>query len=292
MVVEGIAAASPQRQNRAMPNRAAHRFHRDPALPFVEVRDVRDARGISYARHSHDTFSIGLVTGGRSIYVHERGRDEISAGTVVMMNPGAMHACNPVDLAAWSYRMVHIDADWLLRLQQQGDGDDAGRLREIGPASTRDDGLRARLAHLCDRFADPCADTLARHEAIVELASALQGHSTLSGPDGATRGVKRVAELIIERCDEALTLADLCAASGLSESHLVRSFRKRYGMTPHAFLVDRRIQRARHELRRGRPIAEVAAALGFADQAHLQRTFRRVVATTPGQYRPAITPSA
>ena len=253
---------------------------------------MRDAREICYVRHSHDTFSIGLVTGGRSIYQHERGRDEISAGTVVMMNPGAMHACNPVDVAAWSYRMVHIDADWLLRLQRQDDADAGGRLCEVEPTSTRDGGLRTRLARLCRRFADPCADTLARHEAIVQLASALQGHSAPPRPDGAARGLKRAAELIIERCDEALTLADLCAASGLSESHLVRSFRKRYGMTPHAFLVDRRIQRARHELRRGRPIADVAAALGFADQAHLQRTFRRVVAATPGQYRAAITPSA
>ena len=285
-----IAGAPPRRQNAAMPDRTTHRFHRDPDLPFVEVRDVRDAREICYVRHSNDTFSIGLVTGGHSIYEHERGRDEISAGTVVMMNPGAMHACNPVDVAAWSYRMVHIDADWLLRLQQQGDADAAGRLREIEPASTRDDGLRTRLARLCERFANPRAGTLARHEAVVELASALQGHSAPSRPDGATRGLQRAAELIIERCDEALTLADLCAASGLSESHLVRSFKKRYGMTPHAFLVDRRIQRARHELRRGRPIADVAAALGFADQAHLQRTFRRVVATTPGHYRGAITP--
>jgi len=275
-----------------MPDRATHRFHRDPELPFVEVRDVRDAREICYVRHSHDTFSIGLVTGGHSVYLHERGRDEISAGTVVMMNPGAMHACNPVDLTAWSYRMVHIDADWLLRLQQQGVDDGAGGLREIEPASTRDDGLRTRLARLCDRFADPCAGTLARHEAIVELASALQELSAPPRLDGATRAVRRAAELIIERCDEPLTLADLCAASGLSESHLVRSFKRRYGMTPHAFLVDRRIQRARHELRRGRPIAEVAASLGFADQAHLQRTFRRVVATTPGHYRAAITPSA
>ena len=275
-----------------MRDRATHRFHRDPDLPFVEVRDVRDAREICYVRHSHDTFSIGLVTSGRSLYLHERGRDEISAGTVVMMNPGAMHACNPVDVTAWSYRMVHIDADWLLGLQQEGDADVAGRLREIEATSTRDDGLRTRLARLCDRFADPGADTLARHEAIVELAAALQEHSVPPRPDRATLGVKRVAELIIERCDEALTLADLCAASGLSEAHLVRSFKRRYGMAPHAFLVDRRIQRARHELRRGRPIADIAAALGFADQAHLQRTFRRVVATTPGHYRAAITPSA
>jgi AraC-like DNA-binding protein len=56
-------------------------------------------------------------------------------------------------------------------------------------------------------------------------------------------------------------------------------------MTPHAYLINRRIQYSRAQLRRGTPIAEVALDAGFADQAHLQRTFKRLVAATPGQYR-------
>jgi AraC-like DNA-binding protein len=56
-------------------------------------------------------------------------------------------------------------------------------------------------------------------------------------------------------------------------------------MTPHAYLINRRIQYSRAQLRRGRQIADVALDAGFADQAHLQRTFKRLVAATPGQYR-------
>ncbi|MDI7066180.1 helix-turn-helix domain-containing protein, partial [Klebsiella pneumoniae] len=51
------------------------------------------------------------------------------------------------------------------------------------------------------------------------------------------------------------------------------------------YLINRRIQYSRAQLRRGYPIADVALDAGFADQAHLQRTFRRLVAATPGQYR-------
>jgi AraC-like DNA-binding protein len=266
---------------------SAHLFCRDAHLPHVEVRDVREARDIGYARHSHDSFSIGIVTGGRSTYLHERGCDEVGAGAVVIMNPGAMHACNPADSQSWSYRMVHLDAAWLCGIQCELGVDAAGDLREFDVTSTRDAALYGRVATLCDRFADPHCDELARHEAIVELTVAM--HERLPGRPLATRstapGLVRAAEYITTNCAQPISLAELCKVSGLSESHLVRSFKKRFGLTPHEFLIDRRIQRSRRELRRGRPIAEVALELGFADQAHLQRLFKRIVATTPGQYR-------
>jgi AraC-like DNA-binding protein len=269
-----------------------HRFLRDPRLPFVEVRDATDARAVAYGRHSHDTVSVGLVTGGRSTYVHERGADEVDAGTVVLMNPGAMHACNPRTGSAWSYRMAYIDADWWRRLQCDIDADRAGALREFDAISLRDPALGARVTRVCERLADPCADLLARHEAVVELATGLHERAGAPRREAGSPGLARVAELLTQCCDQAFSLAELCAVAGLSEAHLVRSFKRRYGMTPHAFLLDRRIQRSRHELRRGRPIADVAAQFGFADQAHLQRTFRRLMATTPGHYRAGVTRAA
>ncbi len=276
-----------------MSDSTTHRFLRDPRLPHVEVRDATDARAAGYGLHSHDTVSVGLVTGGRSTYLHERGADEVDAGCVVLMNPGAMHACNPHAGSAWSYRMVYLDADWWRRLQCELDADRAGALREFDATSLRDAALGARVTRVCERLADARADVLAREEAVVDLAAAL--HARAGDPRravGGSPGLARVAALLTERCDQSFSLAQLCAVAGLTEAHLVRSFKRRYGMTPHAFLIDRRLQRSRQELRRGRAIADVAAEFGFADQAHLQRTFRRVWATTPGRYRAGVTPSA
>ena len=61
-------------------------------------------------------------------------------------------------------------------------------------------------------------------------------------------------------------------------------------MTPHAYLLDQRIRHARTLLRQGQPLAEVALASGFADQAHFQRQFKRRVAATPGQYKAQLVP--
>ncbi|HEY5810091.1 MAG TPA: AraC family transcriptional regulator, partial [Povalibacter sp.] len=99
------------------------------------------------------------------------------------------------------------------------------------------------------------------------------------------RSVSRAAEFIRDNYARSLRLDEICSASDVSASYLIRAFKEQYGMTPHAYLTNCRIEFCRSQLRRGRPIADVAVAAGFADQAHLQRAFKKYVAATPGQYR-------
>ena len=93
-------------------------FWRDTQLPFIEARSIADGRKVCYSRHSHDVFSIGAILSGQSTYLHEKTDQLISAGTVVLMNPGDVHACNPIDDQPWSYIMLYVDAQWLGRVQQ------------------------------------------------------------------------------------------------------------------------------------------------------------------------------
>ena len=74
---------------------------------------------------------------------------------------------------------------------------------------------------------------------------------------------------------------------GTHPSHLVRVFRREYGLPPHRYVVGRRLDRARPLLLAGMPIADVAAATGFHDQSHLTRHFRALLGTTPGAFRSA-----
>ena len=94
-------------------------FWRDAALPFIEARTIEDGRKVTYTRHAHEHFSIGVVTTGRSYYHYAGDTFEISAGTVVLMNPGDVHACNPIHDEPWSYQMLYIDTPWLTDLQHQ-----------------------------------------------------------------------------------------------------------------------------------------------------------------------------
>jgi AraC-like DNA-binding protein len=266
---------------------SAPRFWRSDALPFIEARSIDDGRKVCYAKHSHETFSIGAVTGGRSVYLNRRAQEWIGAGAVVLMNPDDVHACNPVAGERWSYRMLHVDVAWLTKLQHELGFSENHAFRAFSQIMTLDAALFDGVNRLCTILADHDADTLRKESAAITFFSDVQQKLNPARlPDrDASAQLARAAEFIAENCTRALKLEDVCEAAGLSASHLIRAFKERYGMTPHAYLINRRIQYSRAQLRRGRLIADVALDAGFADQAHLQRIFKRLVAATPGQYR-------
>ena len=90
----------------------------------------------------------------------------------------------------------------------------------------------------------------------------------------------------IEAADPARLSLDLLAReSELGRYQLIRAFRAATGLTPHAYLLNARVNRGRQLLNQGQALAEVAYQLGFADQSHFQRVFKAHVGVTPGQYR-------
>ncbi|RKP48459.1 AraC family transcriptional regulator [Trinickia fusca] len=268
----------------------APRFWRDETLPFVEARSVQDGRKVSYGKHTHDTFSIGAITGGRSTYLNGQSSEQVGAGTVVVMNPEETHACNPIGDQPWAYRMLYVDAAWLTDLQHDlGFSQNLG-YRGFSTRAVNEPALHTDLNKLYTVLTDPNEDHLRKHSAAVTFFS--EAHRTLNPVPKpareANQKVVRAAEYIRENCTQALRLEDICAAAELSASHLIRAFKEHYGMTPHAYLINRRIEYSRSQLKRGRAIADVAIEAGFSDQAHLQRAFRQLVAATPGQYRSGI----
>lgn len=267
------------------PIRGYSSFWRDAALPFIEARCVADGRRVCYARHSHETFSIGLIDSGVSTYINGHHQCRIEAGTLVLMNPGDVHACNPIENQPWAYRMLYVDADWLSDLQ-----DDLGmggsRFRRFVPILTRDPQLQAGFRHFHAVLTDGDVEPLHKHSAAVVFFNVLHERLGLEATTPVSDSkLRQAAEFISDNYQRPLKLDEISHTAGVSPSSLIRSFKKHFGMTPHAYLTNRRVQFARAELRRGQPIAEVALAAGFADQAHLQRAFKQLLAATPGHYR-------
>jgi transcriptional regulator of acetoin/glycerol metabolism/AraC-like DNA-binding protein len=102
-------------------------------------------------------------------------------------------------------------------------------------------------------------------------------------PPGAMR---RVREYVNAHLGESMDLAELASIAGLSVFHFARQFKQSAGVTPHSYLVQRRVERAQDLLARtDLALSEIAVAAGFSDQSHLARHFRQMLGTTPREFR-------
>lgn len=100
-------------------------FWRDATLPHVESRRACHSRAC-YKPHSHPTFSIGAVDAGGSIFTGSGDAGvRLAPGSLVLVPAGCVHACNPLPDQAWSYQMLHLDAQWLLEHAPALDGETA-----------------------------------------------------------------------------------------------------------------------------------------------------------------------
>ena len=264
----------------------AVKFWRDSRLPFIEARIVSDGREVHYDKHSHDVFSVGAITSGCSVYWSEYEALEVNFGTVVLMNAGDVHACNPIHDSPWSYIMFYVDVSWLMRLQADLGFEVSTNMQRFETLVSRVPTLFNALIALYEVCTDAHNDVLLKQTATFDFFILLH-HTLKVVPElrlETNPKLKQAADFIAQHCTENLSLDDVCTASNLSPSYLIRAFKQQYGMTPHAYMVNRRILFAQDQLKTGQAIAEVALAAGFADQAHFQRMFKRMVAATPRQY--------
>ncbi|MDQ2185008.1 AraC family transcriptional regulator [Alcaligenaceae bacterium A4P071] len=268
-------------------------FWRDPAMPYAESRRACHSR-TCYKPHSHPTYSIGAVDHGTSRFTGTNdGPVTLQSGAVVFVPATRVHACNPMPGSAWSYQMLHLDAEWLSNVRREY----APMQTPMQPECAATDPIRivtepavyarfCRLNTLLFSHADADDKEAALIEFIGECDEAQGLHIDVpAAPDRAQRQIMPVLDLLRrnQACDTSLT--ELARTAGVSRYRLIRVFRAATGMTPHAWILNRRVNLARERIRSGADIAGVAHDLGFADQAHFQRVFKAHTGITPGGFR-------
>ncbi|WP_338760036.1 AraC family transcriptional regulator [Massilia sp. METH4] len=240
-------------------------------LPGVQALVTESAR--SFGRHTHDQFGIGLVVQGAHASHSCAGRVEAQPGDCITVHPGEVHDGSPLGGMPRRWFMLYLDSTAV-------DG-----AYEFARPVLRNPALRETLLALHGALAGGMADGL-----LVEQESARLLALAAGRPPGQIEvpAVLRRARQLIDDCPSSeLTLDALARAAGMDKFQLVRGFGHAFGLTPHACLMQRRIQLARALLAAGVPVVQAAADAGFADQSHLTRLFARTFGITPAAYRRA-----
>jgi AraC-like DNA-binding protein/quercetin dioxygenase-like cupin family protein len=274
----------------------------------VEVMQASYQRQV-FPKHTHEYFTIGLALRGVGV-VWFRGTEHVRRrGEVVVIPPGEVHTGGPApDAPMRAYLAVHASPE-VLALCAQAHDMPSSSPSNIAPAIIRDPaigaafrGLDAAMSAAPDDVAfarspskpaavSPSIDGAAADAVSRALGLLVCRYADASQPSARECGepeLVRVVRQIIDDCyaDNARTsLATLSAACGVTPFHVVRLFTRSVGISPHRYLVQTRVRRARELLAGGIAPSFVAAMTGFADQSHLTTQFKRFVGTTPGSYQ-------
>lgn len=251
-----------------------------PRVPGVTEVLHADFATHAYPAHVHDDWTLLLIDAGAVSYRLHRHDRIADTASITLLPPGVPHdGRTAVDGRAFRKKVLYLRGDWL----------DAGLAdRSVDrPAATSARLLRSvrRIHEFLRAPGDELAAETLLHDVRTELVRQLAtapGHAV--GRADLARALRELLDEHIEPADAPLTLERAAALLGAHPSHLGRAFANAFQLSPHRYLIARRIDRARHLLLDGMPPADVAQRLGFHDQPHFTRHFRRMLGTTPARF--------
>jgi AraC-like DNA-binding protein len=239
-----------------------------------------------FPRHSHDDYGFGLLTLGGHRSWSGRGLVEAFAGDMIAVNPGEIHDGQPMRGEPRGWRMIYLRPSILARIADEAE---AGRF-EFARPSFRDEPAARMFVRLFSALTAEPADRLAVEERLALLLDRLLAEhgARPQRPQTTPAPIAKALQRLDDEPAASVTLAEIASLAGMSRFQVLRAFSRHLGMTPHAYLVQRRVRLARVLLRAGGTPVEAAVEAGFSDQSHMTRAFSRCYGVTPARFRAAI----
>ncbi|MCD4532800.1 AraC family transcriptional regulator [Nocardioides sp. cx-169] len=239
----------------------------------------------AYPSHTHDTWTLLLVDTGTVVYDLGGHEHATRRASVTLLPPHVPHDGRGATEEGFRKRVIYLEAD-VLDPRRSG--------RAVDDPTSGDPALLRRVRALHDALGRPGDELEAASDlalVVERLDAHLRGAPVAEAGRDAVRDpvsdaglAARLRELLDSHLVDGISLAEAAAELEASPVRLVRTFRRELGISPHRYLTGRRVDAARRLLLDGVPAARVAAEVGFHDQSHLTRHFKRVLGVPPGRY--------
>lgn len=247
-------------------------------IPGIEAVTIVSDR--TFARHTHDEFGLGYICRGGQDSWSGRGHVEACAGNIITVNPGEVHDGVGRKGAPRHWRMLYFDPAVVTDYTERP-------LSSVEFAAPVLHDLRAvdAVAGAVDALTSTSPSHAHAEQALILAFDACLGSiCTTVRPRTHSSPVTTVLDLMMSASDEELCLDDFAQVSGLSRFQILRLFSREVGTTPHTYLIQHRVKRAKRRIAAGMPLAEAAIASGFSDQSHMTRAFTRQFGVPPSCY--------
>ncbi|PIA73770.1 AraC family transcriptional regulator [Ectopseudomonas toyotomiensis] len=245
--------------------------------------------GHAYDPHWHDSYLIGFTEQGVQQFHCRRALFSSVPGQTFFLEPGDIHDGHAPTPGGFTYSTLYLEPAWLERalpaLFEQAPAD---CLPGVPRTQPDDPGLLPCIANALQALNDnePRMVRDAALDALLErISRSLYWRQRLPGNPQIPSVALRARDYLHAHFHQNVGLDELARVCGVDRFRLSRAFKAAFGIAPHGYLIQLRLVRARRLLALGTAPADVASDLGFADQSHLGRWFRRANGLTPGAYR-------
>jgi AraC-like DNA-binding protein len=264
------------------PTDVAH-FRRPAHRSGIELYRAHIVRH-AFEPHTHEAYGLGAIESGVERFRYRGSEHLAPPDSLVLMNPDVLHTGRAETEGGWRYRMAYIDADVVEAVT-------AERGWWFRDAVHHDRAGAQRVTRLLDALWS-AHEPLAFDSLLLSLLQEFRGQARTprNAPMERAPRFAAVIDYLHTHLAERLTLEELAAVAGLSPFHFLRSFQAHHHVTPQQMLMALRLFDAKRRLAAGEAPAQVAAATGLSDQAHLTRAFVRRYGVTPARYRRQMRP--
>jgi AraC family transcriptional regulator len=239
----------------------------------LAVTETLHTGGLKLATHDHDHANINIVVDGALNERVERHVFDCGPGSMLLKPPGARHSNDYIQER--STRCIVVEFEPRFDIERRS------LLNHVRFAAN------LHIAHLTSELQRELNQPAPSLLIVEGTALTLLGHltDTRCQERRFPNWLLRVRDLL-EGSNGAMTLEEIASHVGVDRTHLHRTFRQYYRVSPGEYVRRRRIETAAALLRSSKQsLADIAISTGFADQSHLTRIFRRQLGITPSEYR-------
>ncbi len=209
--------------------------------------------------HAHNYICIGALKKGEMVFFHDGEEITLTPNKIIVFNVNQPHKLKRYKDVS-EYHILHINLDEIFLP------------KIIDNSSAYDDFICFSQKVLKNEKSDFIEKFIMRYKIDKKLKM-------------PNENLEKIKKFIDENIDKNISLEEMAKKANLNQSYLSRSFKKQYGLSPHDYVLNERVNMSKKLLEQGLDISQIALELGFYDQAHFYRAFKNSFLITPNEYK-------
>ena len=245
--------------------------------------ELTEARMVSHVfpKHFHEDYRFGITYSGQGALFCQGKKNIVPQGNCFFLRPGEIHYGHPSSTTVWHYSVISIHESLIKDIAHN-----KGSLT-VTDVVTTDQSLVKAVNHIYHTFRSQNTTLIEKEQLLYFFVKSLPGNicTNVISASKNKHYLQILCDYIDQNFYQSISVHDLAKISNLHPNYVFELFRKGMGMSPHQYQNQLRINAAKKSILTDKPLADIAIDLGFYDQSHLCRLFKRSIGVTPNAYR-------